>query len=106
MQEKDKLKVGNSLIGARFKKNANGFYPWLMLDNGMMEFGNRLKDYSIEAFERAKVRRKKFLATQLDSLDERLKDDNNLDDERYNELRSRNKSFLTLNMPLRISDTV
>lgn len=68
-----RLKIGNSLIGARFKKGPDGVYPWLLLDDGMMNYGKRLKDYNAEGFEKMQSFRKNFLNSGLTPEDLRIK---------------------------------
>ncbi len=65
-----KLKIGNSLIGARFKKGDDGIYPWLLLDKGMLNYGKRLKDYDPDGFKAIHDFRKDFLKSKLDSSDD------------------------------------
>lgn len=60
-----KLKVGNSLIGARFRKNAEGIFPWLMLDQGMMDYGKKLSDYDENDFDSLKSFRDAFLKSEM-----------------------------------------
>lgn len=67
-----RLKVGNSLIGARFKKGPDGVYPWLLLDDGMMNYGKRLKDYEKDVYEEAFAFRKKLLNSKIDTTDVRI----------------------------------
>ena len=62
-----RLKIGNSLIGARFKKGADGVYPWLLLDDGMMDFGKRLKDYDAAGFENLHKQRKVIINSKVDA---------------------------------------
>ncbi len=62
-----RLKVGNSLTGARFKKGADGVYPWLLLDDGMMNYGKRLKDYDPIGFEKIQSFRKSFIGSKMES---------------------------------------
>jgi hypothetical protein len=68
-----RLKVGNSLIGARFKKGADGVYPWLLLDDGMMNYGKRLKDYDAEGFQKIQDFRKELLFSKIESSDSKIK---------------------------------
>jgi hypothetical protein len=63
------LKIGNSLIGARFKKNAEGKYPWLMLDQGMVDFGKKLAEYDKSTAAKFKVFREDLLKSELKSSD-------------------------------------
>lgn len=60
-----RLELGNSLIGARFDLAAAGVYPWLMLDEGMLAYDKKLKDYDASGFEAVKEFRKKLLSSQL-----------------------------------------
>jgi hypothetical protein len=62
-----RLKIGNSLIGVRNNKGVDGIYPWLLLEDGMMNYGKRLKDYDAEQFEKIQSFRKIFLNSKLDS---------------------------------------
>lgn len=64
-----RLKIGNSLVGARFKKGVDGTYPWLLLDDGMMSYGKRLKDYDSEGFEKIQNFRKEFLSSKIGPTD-------------------------------------
>lgn len=66
----NKLKVGNSLIGARFKKNAEGVYPWLMLDTGMLQYGKKLSEYGEAETKKIKEYREILLRSQLNGNDE------------------------------------
>lgn len=59
-----RLKQGNSLIGARFDKTAAGLYPWLCLDEGMLNYGNKLRDYDPVGSEAIKGFRREFLASE------------------------------------------
>jgi len=68
-----RLKVGNSLIGARFKKGADGIYPWLLLDDGMMNYGKRLKDYDADQYEKLQAFRKDLISSKLESSHDKIK---------------------------------
>lgn len=68
-----RLKVGNSLIGARFKRGADGIFPWLVLDEGIMNYGKRLKEYDSEAAVAIQEFRKSFLSSKLASSDSRVR---------------------------------
>lgn len=68
-----RLKVGNSLIGARFKKGADGIYPWLLLDDGMMNYGKRLKDYDADQYEKLQSFRKDLISSKLESSHNKIK---------------------------------
>lgn len=68
-----RLKVGNSLIGARFKKGADGIYPWLILDDGMMNYGKRLKDYDADQYEKLQSFRKDLISSKLESSHNKIK---------------------------------
>jgi type I restriction-modification system DNA methylase subunit len=63
----NRLKVGNSLIGARFTKGADGIYPWLLLDDGVMNYGKKLKEYNLEGSKSLHDFRKKLLDSRLES---------------------------------------
>lgn len=69
-----RLKVGNSLIGARFKKGADGVSPWLLLDDGMMNYGKRLKDYDADWFQKIQDFRKELLLSKIESSDQKIKE--------------------------------
>lgn len=68
-----RLKVGNSLIGARFKKGADGIYPWLLLDDGMMNYGKRLKDYDADQYDKLQAFRKDLISSKLESSHDKIK---------------------------------
>lgn len=68
-----RLKVGNSLIGARFKKGADGIYPWLFLDDGMINYGKRLKDYDADQYDKLQVFRKNLINSKLESSHDKIK---------------------------------
>lgn len=68
----NRLKVGNSLIGARFKKNADGIYPWLMLNQGMLDYGKKLAEYDLDGADKIKKFREAFLASELHTSDEEI----------------------------------
>lgn len=67
-----RLKVGNSLIGARFKKGADGIYPWLLLDDGMMNYSKRLKDYDADQYEKLQSFRKDLISSKLESSHDKI----------------------------------
>lgn len=60
-----RLKLGNSLIGARFDKTSSGIYPWLALDDGMMNYGNKLRDYDLDGAAQLRDFRRSLLSSQL-----------------------------------------
>jgi len=68
-----RLKIGNSLIGARFKKGFDGVYPWIQIDESMMNYGKRLKDYESKGFEKIQRFRESFLKSKLDSNNQNLR---------------------------------
>lgn len=68
-----RLKIGNSLIGARFKKNADGIFPWLVLDKGMMDYGKKLFEYDNKGAERIKAHRDIFLKSEINGSDKYIK---------------------------------
>ena len=68
-----RLKVGNSLIGARFKKGADGIYPWLLLEDGMLSPGKRLRDLDSEASSSIEVFRKTLFASRLQGNDRNVR---------------------------------
>lgn len=70
----NRLKVGNSLIGARFKKNAGGIYPWLMIDHSMMDYGKRLAEYDVDGAKKIKGYRDSFLKSEIKLSNDTLKD--------------------------------
>lgn len=61
---KKNLKKGNSLVGARFTRNADGVYPWLLIDQNMMSYGKKLKEYSSVTYDIIAEFRKGFLSSQ------------------------------------------
>lgn len=63
----NQFKRGNSLIGARFVKNADGIYPWLYPSKGMLNYGKRLKEYNVEFYESSKQIRKNYI-NSIDSV--------------------------------------
>lgn len=66
------LKVGNSLIGARFKKGADGIFPWITLSEGMMNFGKRFGDFEPKAFSRILEFRTALLSSRLNNGDKAI----------------------------------
>jgi methylase of polypeptide subunit release factors len=68
-----RLKIGNSLIGARFEKGADGIFHWLLLDEGMLKYGKRLKDYDEDIYQKLHDFRKELLASKIESSDLKIK---------------------------------
>lgn len=67
-----RLRVGNSLIGARFKKGADGFFPWLILADGMLAHSKKLKEYDAVGAENLKSLRADFLGSRVGASNELL----------------------------------
>lgn len=63
------LKIGNSLIGARFKKNADGIYPWLMLDSAMLDYGKKFNELDKVKAEHINVFKENLIKSQIQSND-------------------------------------
>lgn len=73
-QFQNKLKIGNSLIGARFKRNADGVFPWVLLDQGMIDYGKKLAEYDKVGFEKIKTFRDNFLKSELKANDKLIQE--------------------------------
>ena len=83
---KGRLKIGNSLIGARFKKTADGFYPWLLLDDGMLSPGKRFRDFDSEGAKLVEETRNRLFASRLRGTDNQLRSVQVLAEERFRQL--------------------
>lgn len=69
-----KFKIGNSLVGARFKKGADGIFPWLLLDEGMGNYDKTIKLYDASIFDRMKEFKKKFFSSKLEGRSQKVQD--------------------------------
>lgn len=96
---KNRLKVGNSIVGANFKKNSSGHYSWLLLDEGMCNYGKKLSDYDSDWYassqdlhtslfpKKSKLDKEKLNELQRLAEDELLNLKNNSDENSYRKLK-------------------